>query len=73
MAADANGKEYWIYPDDWEDEGTRTGSRQEYNLSINGGSDRGTFYASAGYLKTKASLPSPTLNASQDDCAPTTR
>ncbi|WP_288059260.1 SusC/RagA family TonB-linked outer membrane protein [Xylanibacter rodentium] len=53
MAADANGKEYWIYPDDWEDEGTRTGSRQEYNLSINGGSDRGTFYASAGYLKNE--------------------
>lgn len=45
-----NGQNYWVTPDDWEDEGTRTGLRQEYNVSVNGGSDRSTFFASLGYL-----------------------
>ncbi len=45
-----NGQSYLITPDDWEDAGTRTGLRQEYNLSVNAGSERGTFYASMGYL-----------------------
>lgn len=53
MVTDKNGNSYWITPDDWEDEGTRTGTRQEYNISINGGNDRGTFYISAGYLKNE--------------------
>lgn len=44
------GEEYLLTPDNWEDEGTRNGLRQEYNVSINGSTDRSTFYVSAGYL-----------------------
>lgn len=44
------GEQYLITPDNWEDEATRNGLRQEYNLSINGSTDRSTFYMSLGYL-----------------------
>ncbi len=53
------GEDYLLLPDDWEDAGTRTGVRQEYNMSISGNTDKGAFYASLGYLNnegiTKAS------------------
>ena len=45
-----NGEEYLLRPDDWEDEGVRHGLRQEYNLSVSGSTDKGSFYASIGYL-----------------------
>ena len=45
-----NGQVYTIMPDDWIDETYRNAMRQEYNLSINGGSQTGQFYASLGYL-----------------------
>ena len=41
---------YWLTPDNWEDEGTRNGLRQEYNVAINGSTDRSSFYLSMGYL-----------------------
>ncbi len=41
----------WITPDNWEDATFSNGLRQEYNLSINGGNDRFSFYMSGGYLK----------------------
>ncbi|MDE6629630.1 MAG: SusC/RagA family TonB-linked outer membrane protein, partial [Muribaculaceae bacterium] len=41
---------HWITPDDWTEETYRTGLRQEYNLSISGGTDRFNFYGSVGYL-----------------------
>ena len=41
---------YWLTPDNWEDEGTRNGLRQEYNVAINGSTDRSSFYVSMGYL-----------------------
>ena len=44
------GEDYWITPDDWEAEGTRTGRRQEYNVNVSGASDKSTFYMSLGYL-----------------------
>jgi TonB-linked outer membrane protein, SusC/RagA family/TonB-dependent outer membrane receptor, SusC/RagA subfamily, signature region len=44
------GEEYYVIPDNWENEGTRTGMRQEYNLSIAGQNDKASFYASLGYL-----------------------
>lgn len=47
---DYNGDTYLLVPDDWEDVGTRTGFRQEYNLSINAANEKSTFYASLGYL-----------------------
>ena len=45
-----NGNEYLVTPDDWEDVGTRTGSRQEYNLSVSSSNEKTNFYASFGYL-----------------------
>jgi len=48
-----NGEDYWVTPDDWEDVGTRTGNRQEYNVSIAGSTDKANFYASVGYLKNE--------------------
>ena len=42
---------YTLYPDNWTDEGLRNGFRQEYNLSVSGGSERFTFLGSLGYLK----------------------
>ncbi len=47
------GEDYWVTPDDWEDEGTRIGKRQEYNLSINAATEKSNFYASLGYLKNE--------------------
>ena len=46
-------KEYLITPDDWEDEGTRTGKRQEYNATISASNEKSNFYASLGYLKNE--------------------
>ena len=47
------GEDYLMTPDDWEDVGTRTGARQEYNLSVSGASDKSTFYMSLGYLNNE--------------------
>ena len=44
------GEDYWVTPDDWMDVGTRTGQRQEYNLSVSGANERSNFFASLGYL-----------------------
>ena len=46
----ADGKEYYITPDNWEDEIYHNGLRQEYNLGVSGATDRSTFFASANYL-----------------------
>ena len=45
-----DGKDFLLTPDNWADAGTRTGMRKEYNLSIAGGSEKATFFASLGYL-----------------------
>lgn len=45
-----NGEIYTLYPDDWTDELYRNGLRQEYNLSISGGTDRSQVYGAFGYL-----------------------
>lgn len=41
---------YWLQPDNWKDMAYKNALRQDYSLSVNGGNDRGTFYASMGYL-----------------------
>ncbi len=41
---------YWLQPDDWKDLAYRNALRKEYNLSINGGNDKTSVYASLGYL-----------------------
>ncbi|MDE5783330.1 MAG: TonB-dependent receptor [Prevotella sp.] len=45
-----NGTDYYLMPDDWQDLIYRNSLRQEYNVSVNGGNDRSSFYASVGYL-----------------------
>ncbi len=45
-----DGQDYYLIPDNWEDNAFKKSFRQEYNLSINGGSDRSSFYMSLGYL-----------------------
>lgn len=45
----AEGDNYYI-PDDWAAETFHPQTRQEYNLSVSGGSDKLNYYMSAGYL-----------------------
>ncbi len=45
-----NGKDFFITPDDWENEIFKTGLRQDYTLTASGANDRGSFYFSANYL-----------------------
>ena len=46
-----NGETYYLQADDWTDAAYKTALRQEYNVNVTAGSDKGSFYASAGYLK----------------------
>ncbi|HJD74670.1 MAG TPA: TonB-dependent receptor [Bacteroides reticulotermitis] len=46
----ANGETYYLTADNWRDAAYSTALRQEYNLSINGAMDKGSFFASMGYL-----------------------
>ncbi len=45
-----NDGSYYYTPDDWNKLQLRNGLRQEYNLSVNGGTDKLTYYLSAAYL-----------------------
>ena len=47
------GDQYWVTPDDWEEEGTRNGFRQEYNINISSANDKGSYYMSLGYLNNE--------------------
>lgn len=49
-AYEANGETYYMINDNWRDAAYHTALRQEYTVSINGANDKGSFYASAGYL-----------------------
>ena len=44
------GTEYYMQPDDWTKLAYKDALRQEYNVSLNGATDRSSFYASVGYL-----------------------
>ena len=46
----SNGTYYWT-PDDWDKGTIDSEMRQEYNMSVSGGSDRINYYFSAGYLQ----------------------
>ncbi|MEG1622777.1 MAG: TonB-dependent receptor [Alistipes sp.] len=48
-----DGQDYYLTPDNWEDEAYRTSLRQEYNVSVSGATERSNFYASFGYLNNK--------------------
>lgn len=45
----ADGKKYFQTPDNWTNETYTTGIRQDYNLSVRGGTDKMSLLASAGY------------------------
>ncbi|MBP5418898.1 MAG: SusC/RagA family TonB-linked outer membrane protein [Bacteroidales bacterium] len=45
-----DGENYYI-PDDWSDATFNSQQRQQYDLTISGGNETGTYYISAGYLK----------------------
>ncbi|MBO6028183.1 MAG: SusC/RagA family TonB-linked outer membrane protein [Bacteroidales bacterium] len=45
-----NGEQYYLQPDNWTELAYKNAIRQDYNVSVNGGTDRGHFYASLGYL-----------------------
>lgn len=49
----ATGDVYSIVPDNWLNETSRTGLRQEYNVNANGGNEKMQYYTSLGYLKTE--------------------
>ena len=50
-----------IYPDDWLENGTRNGFRQEYNLNITGGNEKYSLMATLGYLDNEGLTPSSNL------------
>ncbi len=49
----SDGQKYLLTPDNWSDAAYKNALRQEYNLSVSQGSDRGSFYASASYLNNE--------------------
>ena len=53
LITNGDGVEFWVTPDDWEEIGTRTGLRQEYNTSVMSANDRGNFLMSLGYLNNE--------------------
>ncbi|MDE5672728.1 MAG: SusC/RagA family TonB-linked outer membrane protein, partial [Duncaniella sp.] len=48
-----SGEQYLLTPDSWSDAAYKNALRQEYNLSVSQGSDKGSFYASASYLNNE--------------------
>lgn len=46
----ADGETYYLTSDNWRDQAYSTALRQEYNVTINGAIDKGSYYASMGYL-----------------------
>lgn len=47
------GQEYLLTPDNWLDNAYKNGLRQEYNVSISGGTEKSSFYSSISYLKNE--------------------
>lgn len=45
-----NGVTYYLTPDDWSDLAYQNGFRQEYSMSVTGGSDKAAYYASLNFL-----------------------
>ena len=44
------GEKYYLTGDDWNKAAYKTALRQEYNLSVKGSYDKGSYYTSVGYL-----------------------
>lgn len=52
-----DGSQYWLQPDSWSDAIYDNSLRQEYNLSVSQGTDKGSFYVSANYLNNEGITP----------------
>ena len=51
LITNADGTSYFLTPDNWVDETYKTGFRQDYNLSVKGGTEKLNLLASVGYTK----------------------
>lgn len=51
--ANYQGEDYLLMPDNWADAAYQNALRQEYNLSVAQGNDRGQFYLSTSYLNNE--------------------
>ena len=54
--------QYYYTPDDWTDGTISSQMRQEYNLSVSGGTDRLNYYFSAGYLEDNGVIENSGFN-----------
>jgi TonB-linked SusC/RagA family outer membrane protein len=54
--------QYYYTPDDWEKGTISSQMRQEYNMSVSGGSDRLNYYFSAGYLEDSGVIENSGFN-----------
>ena len=54
--------QYYYTPDDWTKGTISSQMRQEYNLSVSGGSDRLNYYLSAGYLEDNGTIENSGFN-----------
>ncbi len=54
--------EFFYIPDNWTDNSLRHGLRQEYNLSISGGTDRIKYYLSGSYLGDEGIIRESSFN-----------
>lgn len=48
-----DGSQYYLTPDDWNDETYHTGLRQEYSVSASGASNKGNYFVSVNYLNNE--------------------
>lgn len=53
---------YYVLPDNWKDAAYKNGSRQEYNVNVSGGSQKGSFYTSLGYLNEDGIIDKSSFN-----------
>ncbi len=54
--------EFYYTPDNWADETFRNGLRQEYQVSVQGGTDRFTYYVSGSYLEDEGVISNSSFN-----------
>ena len=57
-----SGETYWYQPDDWTDAAYKNGFRQEYEVSMSGGSDKSDYYISASYLNEDGIIDNSSYN-----------
>ncbi len=53
---------YYYTPDDWTENSMRNGFRQEYNVSVSGGTDKLKYYLSGSYLENEGIVKASGFN-----------